>query len=108
MTAPFGAMLKEWRARRRYSQLDLALAADVSARHVAFLETGRSTPTRSMILKLSDALSVPRSDRNALLNAAGLAPAYRRRPLDDSEMAPFRAAIAWMLGAPRSLPGARL
>ncbi len=97
MTSQFGSLLKEWRGRRRVSQLDLALAADVSARHVAFLETGRSRPTRAMVIRLSEALDVPRPERNALLGAAGLAPAYRRRPLDDAEMAPFRAAIAWTL-----------
>ena len=64
--------MREWRQRRRLSQLDLALAADVSSRHVSFVETGRSAPSRAMVLRLADALDVPRREQNQLLLAAGL------------------------------------
>jgi transcriptional regulator with XRE-family HTH domain len=89
----FGALLRQWRQRRRVSQLDLAIAADVSARHVSFLETGRSRPSREMVLRLAERLEVPLRDRNPLLLAAGFAPSYPARPLDDATMAPARAAI---------------
>ena len=82
MSLDFGRHLKDWRARRRMSQLQLALAADVSARHVAFLETGRARPSRSMILRLGDALEIPRADRNLMLDAAGFRPAYTARSSD--------------------------
>ncbi len=94
---PFADSLKDWRRRRGMSQLRLGLEADVSARHIAFLETGRSNPTRAMVIRLSEALAVPRSERNALLEAAGFAAAYRRRKLDDAEMASIRAAVDWTL-----------
>lgn len=97
METSFGALLKDWRGRRRVSQLDLSLTADVSARHIAFLETGRSKPSRDMVVQLSEALSIPRADRNMLLNAAGFAPAYRRRELSDKEMAHVEAAVSWTL-----------
>ncbi|MGF1477675.1 MAG: helix-turn-helix domain-containing protein [Geminicoccaceae bacterium] len=97
MEQRFGSALKDWRRQRRMSQLDLALAADVSARHIAFLETGRSQPSRAMVIRLSDTLDVPRAQRNFLLEAAGYAPAYRRRDLDADDMAQVRAAVAWML-----------
>lgn len=93
----FGTLLKGWRNQRRMSQLDLGLAANVSARHVSFIETGRAKPSRSMVLQLSETLQVPRSERNALLNAAGFAPAYEKRDLDADEMAHVRAAVEWML-----------
>jgi transcriptional regulator with XRE-family HTH domain len=73
----FGALLRHWREARRFSQLDLALQADVSSKHVSFLETGRNRPSREMILRLTQAMDVPLRDRNALLNAASFAPAYR-------------------------------
>lgn len=94
---PFADSLKDWRRRRGLSQLRLGLEADVSARHIAFLETGRSNPTRAMVIRLSEALGVPRPERNALLEAAGFAAAYRRRELDDAEMASIRAAVDWTL-----------
>ena len=99
-TAPrpaFGALLRQWRQRRRVSQLDLAIAADVSARHVSFLETGRSRPSREMVLRLAERLEVPLRDRNPLLLAAGFAPSYPRRALDDPAMAPVREAVAAIL-----------
>jgi transcriptional regulator with XRE-family HTH domain len=78
-----GELLREWRRRRRLSQLDLAIQADVSTRHISFVETGRSTPSRDMVLHLAEHLDIPLRDRNRLLVAAGHAPVYRARPLDD-------------------------
>ena len=100
----FGVLLKEWRARRRLSQLDLALAADVSARHVSFLETGRSRPSRDMVLRLAERREVPLRDRDPLLLAAGLAPAYPVRPLDDPALAPVRAAVDTVLAGYEPYP----
>ncbi|MDD9909589.1 MAG: helix-turn-helix transcriptional regulator [Ahrensia sp.] len=93
----FGASLKHWRTQRRMSQLDLGLGADVSARHISFLETGRSRPSRAMVLQLCEELDVPRAARNAMLNQAGLAAAYEERSLSDEDMAPVQSAIGWML-----------
>jgi transcriptional regulator with XRE-family HTH domain len=92
-TVPLGTLLRDWRRRRRLSQLDLALEAGVSARHLSFLETGRSKPSREMVLHLSEQLEVPLRDRNHLLLAAGFAPAFEERPLDGPEMAPVREAL---------------
>ncbi len=97
MENSFGATLKEWRGRRRMSQLDLGLSANVSARHISFLETGRSKPSRSMVRLLCDSLDLPLNARNAFLTSAGFAPAYRRRDLKDDDMAHVRAAVDWML-----------
>ncbi len=97
MSAAFGMQLKDWRGKRRFSQLDLALTANVSARHIAFLETGRSKPSREMIAQLAEALSIPRADRNALLHAAGFAQTYKRRDLDDAELVHVRDAVTWTL-----------
>jgi transcriptional regulator with XRE-family HTH domain len=97
MPESFGVMLRTWRGRRRMSQLDLGLAANVSARHISFLETGRARPSRSMVLQLSETLDVPRAKRNALLSAAGFAQAYAARSLDGEEMAHVRAAMDWTL-----------
>lgn len=93
----FSSHLKDWRSRRRLSQLALSLTAGVSSRHIAFLETGRAHPSRSMILRLCDALEIPREARNALLHAAGFAPAYKARTLDDADLAPLASGIAWMI-----------
>ncbi len=93
----FGAILKDWRGRRRMSQLDLGLVGNVSAKHIAFLETGRSKPSRSMVIQLSDALMIPRAARNTLLNSAGFSPAYQKRDLDETEMEHVRAAVDWTL-----------
>jgi transcriptional regulator with XRE-family HTH domain len=93
----FGSALKDWRCRRRMSQLDLGLAANVSARHISFLETGRATPSRTMVLQLSETLEVPRTARNLLLNAAGFADAYQRRDMDEADMVHIRAALDWTL-----------
>ena len=81
----FGGHLKEWRRRRGLSQLDLALQADVSQRHISFIETGRSRPSREMVLHLGQALEVPPREQNVLLLAAGHAPAYSETPLDQIE-----------------------
>jgi transcriptional regulator with XRE-family HTH domain len=88
-----GALLREWRQRRRLSQMDLALEADVSARHLSFVETGRSRPSAEMVLHLAEHLEVPLRDRNALLLAAGHAPVYGQRGLDEPEMGPVRDAL---------------
>jgi transcriptional regulator with XRE-family HTH domain len=100
----FGALMRTWRQRRRLSQLDLALEADVSARHVSFIETGRSAPSRSMVLKLAAALDVPAREQNQLLLAAGLAPMYSERPLDDPGMSAVRAGIERVLAAYNPFP----
>jgi transcriptional regulator with XRE-family HTH domain len=92
-----GSLLRDWRERRRMSQLDLALGAGVSARHVSFIETGRSRPSAEMVVQLADHLDVPLRDRNALLLAAGYAPAYGQRELAEPEMGPVREAIERVL-----------
>jgi len=88
-----GTLLRDWRLRRRMSQQDLALEAGVSARHVSFVETGRSKPSADMVIQLAEHLEVPLRDRNTLLLAAGFAPAYAQRDLDEPEMGPVREAI---------------
>ena len=95
--APLGTLLRDWRRRRRLSQLDLALEAGVSARHLSFVETGRSRPSREMVLHLAEQLDVPLRDRNQLLLAAGFAPAYGERALDAPELRPVRDAIGLVL-----------
>jgi transcriptional regulator with XRE-family HTH domain len=100
----FGALLRQWRQRRRVSQLDLAIAADVSARHVSFLETGRSKPSREMVLRLAERLEVPLRERNPLLLAAGYAPSYPARSLDDAAMTPVRAAVDAILAGYEPYP----
>src|SRR4051812_47160900 len=97
--ARVGPLLRSWRRRRRLSQLDLALEAGVSARHLSWIETGRARPSAEMVLRLAERLDVPLRDRNALLLAAGHAPAYEQRDLDDAEMAPVREAITRILDA---------
>jgi transcriptional regulator with XRE-family HTH domain len=97
--AQFGTLVREWRQRRRLSQLDLALEADVSSRHVSFIETGRSAPSRAMVLRLAEALDVPLREQNHLLLAAGLAPQYAERALDDPDMAAVRDGVDRVLRA---------
>lgn len=97
MPEAFGDMLKAWRGQRRMSQMELGMAANVSPRHVSFLETGRARPSRAMVLQLSESLDVPRATRNTLLNAAGFAPAYAARNLDAADMACVREAMDWTL-----------
>ncbi|WP_168801300.1 MmyB family transcriptional regulator [Rhizobium rhizophilum] len=97
MALEFARQLKIWRGHRRMSQLQLALEADVSARHIAFLETGRARPSQAMVLRLGEALDMPRAERNVMLDAAGFRPAYGRRSFDDETLAPVRHAIAHMI-----------
>ena len=92
-----GPLLREWRTRRRRTQLDLALDAGISARHLSFVETGRSTPSAEMVLLLAEQLEVPFRDRNQLLLAAGHAPAFPERALEDPELAPVREALDLVL-----------
>lgn len=101
---PLGALLRDWRRRRRLSQLDLALEADVSARHLSFLETGRAQPSREMVLRLADRLDLPLREQNRLLLAAGFAPAYEERTIDAPEMAPAREALERLLAAHEPYP----
>src|SRR5512132_1254004 len=101
-----GPLLRDWRRRRRRSQLDLALDAGVSARHLSFVETGRSRPSPEMILHLAEQLEVPLRDRNQLLLAAGYAPRYGQRALDEPEMEPVRAALALVLDGHEPYPAA--
>ena len=101
-----GELLREWRQRRRLSQLDLALAADVSSRHLSFIETGRARPTSEMILRLAEQLEVPLRDRNVLLLAGGYAPAYPERGLADPELTAVRAALQRVLAGHRPYPAA--
>jgi transcriptional regulator with XRE-family HTH domain len=100
----FGSLMREWRQRRRLSQLDLAIEADVSPRHVSFIETGRSTPSRAMVLRLATVLDVPLREQNRLLMAAGLAPVYAERPLDDPDMAAVREGVERVLNAYNPFP----
>jgi transcriptional regulator with XRE-family HTH domain len=94
---PVGALLREWRQRRRLSQLDLAIGADVSARHLSFVETGRSRPSSEMIRRLTEHLDVPLRERNALLLAGGYAPAYPERGLDEPDLEAVRSALRRVL-----------
>ncbi len=102
--ARFGALMRQWRQRRRLSQLDLALEADVSSRHVSFIETGRSVPSRAMVLRLAEALDVPLREQNQLLLAAGLAPVYAERSLEDPEMSAVRDGVQRVLTAYEPYP----
>lgn len=89
----FGPLLRDWRRIRRMSQLDLALAADVSSRHVSFLESGRAGPSRAMVLRLAEALNMPRETANEALGAAGFAAAFPALPPDADALAPVREAV---------------
>ncbi len=100
----FGRHLKQWRRRRGLSQLDLAVRADMSQRHLSFIETGRSRPRKDVVHKVAEALEVPIRDRNTLLEAAGLAPNYPEVPLSDEAAAPFRDAIRKMLESHEPYP----
>lgn len=93
----FGGILKEWRGIRRMSQLDLALTAEVSSRHISFLETGRAKASRDMALRLGEELQMPLDMRNQLLLSAGLAPAYGSAPISAEDRAPLQQAVDWML-----------
>ncbi|MBF6137475.1 helix-turn-helix domain-containing protein [Nocardia otitidiscaviarum] len=101
---PVGEQLREWRRLRRLSQLDLALSADTSARHISFVETGRTVPSREMVLRLAEFLDVPLRERNRLLVAAGHAPRYRRREWNDPALASAREAVWRVLRAHEPFP----
>jgi transcriptional regulator with XRE-family HTH domain len=102
---PVGDMLRDWRQRRRMSQLDLACDAAISTKHLSFLETGRSRPSREMVLHLAERLEVPLRDRNLMLGAAGYAPAYQQRGLDDPALKVAREGIEALLAAHDPNPG---
>jgi transcriptional regulator with XRE-family HTH domain len=99
-----GALLREWRQRRRLSQFELALRANLSSRHLSFVETGRSRPSAEMVLRLAEELAVPLRQRNDLLLAAGYAPAFAHRELDAPELGPVREAIEEVLRAHEPYP----
>jgi transcriptional regulator with XRE-family HTH domain len=100
----FGELLRQWRTQRRLSQLDLALQAEVSARHLSFVETGRSQPSRDMVLHLGEQLDVPLRARNQLLLAAGFAPVYPQTALDAPHMAAVRDAVRQVLSGHEPYP----
>lgn len=100
----FGALLRHWRATRRLSQLDLALEAEISARHLSCVETGRAQPSREMVLRLADALEIPLRERNSLLVAAGYAPRYVETSIGAPEMERMRTAIELILGHQEPFP----
>lgn len=100
----FGAALRYWRGKRGISQLRLALDADISQRHLSFLETGRAQPGRELILKLGLVLDIPLRQRNAMLLAAGFAPAYRERSLSDPELGAVMQALDFMLAQQAPYP----
>ncbi|TCL73885.1 helix-turn-helix transcriptional regulator [Rhizobium sp. BK251] len=107
MTAParsLGDHLRIWRQRRHMSQLDLALEAEISQRHLSFIESGRSTPSREMLLHLAERLDVPLRERNGLLLAAGFAPVFSERPLSDPALGPARKAIDMVLKGHEPFP----
>jgi transcriptional regulator with XRE-family HTH domain len=101
-----GELLRSWRERRRLSQMDLALDAEISTRHLSFVETGRSAPSRDMVLRLADQLDVPLRERNQLLLAGGYAPVYSQATLDAPEMAEVRAAVRQVLTGHEPYPAA--
>jgi transcriptional regulator with XRE-family HTH domain len=103
-TDAFGTHLRHWRQKRRLSQLDLAQEAEVSTRHLSYVETGRAMPSREMVLRLAERLSVPLRERNALLVAAGFAPMYRQRTLDDPALAAARRAVDLVLKGHEPFP----
>src|SRR5689334_16961069 len=100
----FGDRLRAWRTRRRLSQLQLANEASVSARHLSFLETGRSRPSRELVLPLAEHLDVPRRERNTLLVSAGFAPTFRETPLEEVSMTPVRQALDLLLRSHEPFP----
>jgi transcriptional regulator with XRE-family HTH domain len=99
-----GALLRDWRQRRRMSQMELALEAGVSTRHLSFVETGRSRPSAEMVLHLAERLEVPLRERNELLLAAGFAPQYSARDFDDPALCEVRDAVSRVLAAHEPYP----
>src|SRR5690242_9168643 len=104
MAQPVGNLLREWRQRRRLSQLDLACEAEISTRHLSFLETGRAQPSREMVLHLAERLEVPLRERNVLLVAAGFAPVYAERSLQDPALQSARTAVDLVLAGHEPYP----
>jgi transcriptional regulator with XRE-family HTH domain len=100
----FGRMLREWRQVRRRSQLDLALDAEISARHLSFIETGRARPSREMVLRLAEQLDMPLRERNLLLLAAGFAPVFPERSYEDPALGPVRAMVERVLAGHAPFP----
>src|SRR5688572_29057518 len=92
-----GTLLRDWRIVRHRSQLELSVDVGISARHLSYVETGKSQPSRDMMMRLADALEIPLRERNAMFVAAGFAPIYRESPLTTPEMAPVRQAIDFIL-----------
>jgi transcriptional regulator with XRE-family HTH domain len=103
-THSIGDLLREWRQRRRMSQLDLAVEADISTRHLSFVETGRAQPSREMLLHLAESLGIPLRERNVLLTAAGYAPVFAERPLDDPVLGAARQAVEKVLKGHEPFP----
>jgi transcriptional regulator with XRE-family HTH domain len=103
-TVPVGHLLRVWRERRHYSQLSLATEAEISQKHLSFIESGRSSPSREMVLHLAERLDIPLRERNTLLMAAGYAPVFRDRPLDDPALERARATIDIILKAHEPYP----
>lgn len=103
-TPPVGHLLREWRRRRRMSQLECALEAEISSKHLSFLESGRARPSREMVLKLAHVFDVPLRERNTLLVAAGFAPVYQQRPLDHPALSAARDAVLQVLGGHEPYP----
>jgi len=101
---PVGEHIRDWRTRRRMSQLDLALEAEISTRHLSFLETGRAQPSREMVLHLSEQLEIPLRERNVILVAAGFAPVFPERSLEAPELAAARRAVELILKAHEPYP----
>jgi transcriptional regulator with XRE-family HTH domain len=102
--SPIGEMLRQWRERRRISQLNLSIQAEISTRHLSFVETGRAAPSRDMVLHLAENLEAPLRERNYLLLAAGYAPVYSESALDSPQMAAIRQAVRLVLKAHEPYP----
>jgi transcriptional regulator with XRE-family HTH domain len=103
-----GELLRDWRQRRRLSQLELALEAEISTRHLSFVETGRARPSRALLMQLAEVLQVPLRERNALLVSAGFAPVFSECPLDDPRLAAARAAVQLVLDGHEPFPALAL
>src|SRR5687768_10975811 len=103
--SPVGEMMREWRTRRRGSQLDLSIDVGVSTRHLSFVETGRARPSAELVLAVAEHLDVPLRERNTMLLAAGFAPRYSERALDDPSMGHIRTSLQRMLDAQDPYPG---
>jgi transcriptional regulator with XRE-family HTH domain len=104
MTSPVGVLLREWRERRRLSQLELSIQAEISTRHLSYVETGKSRPTSAMILRLTEHLDVPLRERNAMLLAGGYAPAYPESGLDGPALRRIRAELRQVIAGHEPYP----